>query len=279
MVRSEDYYQILEIELNATNLDIRRAYRRLALKWHPDKNLHNIHESTRKFKQISEAYQILGDLIRRRDYDYDLVKNHHRPSPPPPPPPPSAQPKTPKEDFDEFKDYNKRRGSATSSESSSSRSTSFDEMGSGPGSSDAKSSSEESESEPTTTTRKPPPEYTFRNPYDVFDEFFGSHLFSRDKSQNSDHGVGGNGNDIRNDPQKWPTPVIHYKDKELQARRSIVKKMTMVGEGGSRTTIKIKTVTMRENGRERATVSESFENGILRSTSIKDESGQMTTFH
>ena len=57
-----DYYKILEVDRDATSDDIRAAYRQLAIKWHPDKNLNKVVESEAKFKQILEAYQV-GLLI------------------------------------------------------------------------------------------------------------------------------------------------------------------------------------------------------------------------
>lgn len=56
-----DYYKVLEVNKNATTADIKKAYRKLALKWHPDKNPENQDEANRKFKEISEAYEILSD--------------------------------------------------------------------------------------------------------------------------------------------------------------------------------------------------------------------------
>lgn len=63
-----DYYQLLEIERNASQADIKKAYRRLAVKYHPDKNPGN-KEAEEKFKQISTAYEILGDEEKRQLYN------------------------------------------------------------------------------------------------------------------------------------------------------------------------------------------------------------------
>jgi len=65
-----DYYKILEVSRNATNQDIKKAYRRLALKYHPDKNpASQKEEATNKFKLISQAYEVLSDETKRRTYD------------------------------------------------------------------------------------------------------------------------------------------------------------------------------------------------------------------
>jgi curved DNA-binding protein CbpA len=57
----KDYYEILELPKNASEGDIKKAYRRLALKWHPDKNPDNGKEAEKRFKEISEAYEVLSD--------------------------------------------------------------------------------------------------------------------------------------------------------------------------------------------------------------------------
>jgi DnaJ family protein B protein 4 len=54
-----DYYKILQVDRNANDEDLKKAYRKLAMKWHPDKNLNNKKEAEAKFKQISEAYEVL----------------------------------------------------------------------------------------------------------------------------------------------------------------------------------------------------------------------------
>ncbi|KAK6129707.1 hypothetical protein DH2020_036573 [Rehmannia glutinosa] len=64
-----DYYDILKVERGATDDDLKRAYRRLAMKWHPDKNPNNKNEAEAKFKQISEAYDVLSDPQKRQIYD------------------------------------------------------------------------------------------------------------------------------------------------------------------------------------------------------------------
>uniref|UniRef100_A0A5B6Z3H3 J domain-containing protein n=1 Tax=Davidia involucrata TaxID=16924 RepID=A0A5B6Z3H3_DAVIN len=64
-----DYYNILKVNRNATDDDLKKSYRRLAMKWHPDKNPNNKKEAEAKFKQISEAYEVLSDPQRRQIYD------------------------------------------------------------------------------------------------------------------------------------------------------------------------------------------------------------------
>lgn len=53
-----DYYKILQVDKNAKEDDLKKAYRKLAMKWHPDKNPNNKKEAEAKFKQISEAYDV-----------------------------------------------------------------------------------------------------------------------------------------------------------------------------------------------------------------------------
>ena len=62
----KNYYEILGVSETATDDEIRKAYKKLAIKWHPDKNPDNKDEAERKFKQISAAYAVLGDKQKRR---------------------------------------------------------------------------------------------------------------------------------------------------------------------------------------------------------------------
>ncbi|XP_031395384.1 dnaJ homolog subfamily B member 13-like [Punica granatum] len=64
-----DYYKVLQVDRNATDEDLKKAYRKLAMKWHPDKNPNNKKEAEAKFKQISEAYDVLSDPQKRAVYD------------------------------------------------------------------------------------------------------------------------------------------------------------------------------------------------------------------
>lgn len=66
--KPKDYYKILEVDSDATDEAIRSNYIRLALKWHPDK--HKDQDGvTPRFQEINEAYQVLSDPDKRREYD------------------------------------------------------------------------------------------------------------------------------------------------------------------------------------------------------------------
>merc|ERR1719350_1200421 len=65
----KDYYEMLGIKRDATPEDIKKGYRRAALKWHPDKNADNKEEAEAKFKEISEAYSVLSDPDAKKIYD------------------------------------------------------------------------------------------------------------------------------------------------------------------------------------------------------------------
>jgi len=79
----KNYYEVLQVPRTAADEDIKKAYRRLALKWHPDKNPKKQGEATKKFKEVSEAYEVLSDENRRRRYDivgHDSLTNGNGPS-------------------------------------------------------------------------------------------------------------------------------------------------------------------------------------------------------
>jgi DnaJ-class molecular chaperone len=65
----KDYYAILGVPKTAAEKDIKSAYRKLARKWHPDANPDNQKAAEEKFKDIQEAYEVLGDAEKRRKYD------------------------------------------------------------------------------------------------------------------------------------------------------------------------------------------------------------------
>src|SRR5687768_17797793 len=67
MANKRDYYEILELQKNASKDEIKNTYRKLALKYHPDRNKSPGAEE--KFKEISEAYAVLSDDEKRKKYD------------------------------------------------------------------------------------------------------------------------------------------------------------------------------------------------------------------
>ena len=64
-----NYYEILEIDNDADSESIKKAYKKLAKKFHPDLNLDDIESSEEKFKEINEAYHVLIDDSERKKYD------------------------------------------------------------------------------------------------------------------------------------------------------------------------------------------------------------------
>ena len=66
---SEDFYEVLGVERNADENAIKKAYRKLSLKYHPDKNPNNKEAAEEIFKKVSFAYGILSDQKKRQDYD------------------------------------------------------------------------------------------------------------------------------------------------------------------------------------------------------------------
>ncbi|WOH06549.1 hypothetical protein DCAR_0625977 [Daucus carota subsp. sativus] len=69
----KDYYQILEVDYDATEENIKLSYKKLALKWHPDKHKGDS-AVTNKFQAINEAYTVLSDPDKR--LEYDLIGNY-----------------------------------------------------------------------------------------------------------------------------------------------------------------------------------------------------------
>ena len=64
-----NYYEVLGVKENATSEEIRKAYKKLAIKWHPDKNPDNKEFAEEKFKSISEAYNVLSDPKKREEWE------------------------------------------------------------------------------------------------------------------------------------------------------------------------------------------------------------------
>ena len=73
---TKDYYSILGIDKNASEDDIKKSYRKLAIKYHPDKNPNN-KEAEEKFKDLAEAYDVLSDPNKRKQYDTIGTVNGH----------------------------------------------------------------------------------------------------------------------------------------------------------------------------------------------------------
>jgi curved DNA-binding protein len=66
---AKDYYRILGVPKNASDEDIKKTYRKLAMQYHPDRNPGKEKWANEKFKEINEAYAVLGDPQKRRQYD------------------------------------------------------------------------------------------------------------------------------------------------------------------------------------------------------------------
>ena len=69
MTTKRDYYKILGVSKNSSATEIKKAYRKLALKWHPDKHKENKKEAETKFKEINQAYEVLSDSQKKSAYD------------------------------------------------------------------------------------------------------------------------------------------------------------------------------------------------------------------
>ncbi|KAM7531746.1 hypothetical protein LguiB_035156 [Lonicera macranthoides] len=69
MSQRKDWYKILGVSKTASMSEIKKAYKKLALQWHPDKNVDNREEAEAKFQEIAAAYEVLGDEEKRTRYD------------------------------------------------------------------------------------------------------------------------------------------------------------------------------------------------------------------
>jgi curved DNA-binding protein CbpA len=69
MSSKKDYYEVLGVPKDASDDVIRKAYKKLAIKWHPDKHTDDKKAAEEKFKEISEAYSVLSDPKKKREYD------------------------------------------------------------------------------------------------------------------------------------------------------------------------------------------------------------------
>ncbi|CAN8230157.1 unnamed protein product [Cochlearia groenlandica] len=79
-----DYYKVLQVDRSSNDDDLKKAYRKLAMKWHPDKNPNNKKDAEAMFKQISEAYDVLSDPQKRAVYDQYGEEGLKGNVPPPP---------------------------------------------------------------------------------------------------------------------------------------------------------------------------------------------------
>ena len=72
---NRDYYEVLGIDKNATEADIKRAYRRMARKYHPDLNKEHPKEAEENFKKVNEAYHVLSDADKRAQYRQMCIRD------------------------------------------------------------------------------------------------------------------------------------------------------------------------------------------------------------
>ena len=71
----DDYYTLLGVEIKASADEINKAYKKLALRWHPDKNLNDLEKAQEVFQSITEAHGVLSDPQKRRIYDIERAQS------------------------------------------------------------------------------------------------------------------------------------------------------------------------------------------------------------
>jgi molecular chaperone DnaJ len=77
-MKPKDHYEVLGVDRQASSEEIKRAFRKLALQYHPDRNPLDPKGAEDKFKEMNEAYEVLGNESRRRRYDYLTSYGHGR---------------------------------------------------------------------------------------------------------------------------------------------------------------------------------------------------------
>jgi len=80
----DELYNVLGLSRSATNEDVKKAYRKAALRWHPDKNPNSKQEAETMFKRVATAYQVLSDPARRAEYDRQATHAAQKPASTPP---------------------------------------------------------------------------------------------------------------------------------------------------------------------------------------------------
>ncbi|KIS67228.1 uncharacterized protein UMAG_04332 [Mycosarcoma maydis] len=80
----KDYYQVLGVAKDADDETLKKAYKKAALKWHPDRNKDNIETANKKFKEVGEAFEVLSDKNKRAIYDQFGEEGLKAGGPPPP---------------------------------------------------------------------------------------------------------------------------------------------------------------------------------------------------